>query len=96
MQKVLRLIARLIVARHECTYVRHFKENAPIYMCYVALETPMMSSVIDDCPDIAPPQYFGQVYAYVTIDGGDGEQRKSEDTREEEEKKRRSMRSREE
>src|SRR6218665_1160749 len=64
MQKNLRLIARLIVARHECTYVRHCKENTPIYMYYVAPETPMMSSVIADCPDLAPPQYFGQVYAY--------------------------------
>src|SRR6218665_2616724 len=54
MQKFLRLIARLIVARHECTYVRHCKENAPIYMYYVAPETPMMSSVIADCPDLAP------------------------------------------
>ena len=33
-------------------------------MYYVAPETPMMSSVIADCPDLAPPQYFGQVYAY--------------------------------
>src|SRR6218665_3306902 len=66
MQKFLRLIARLIVARHECTYVRHCKENTPIYMYYVALETPMMSSIIADCPDLAPPpQYFGQVYAYA-------------------------------
>src|SRR6218665_469848 len=55
MQKILRLIARLIVARHECTYVRHCKENAPIYMYYEAPETPMMSSVIADCPDLAPP-----------------------------------------
>src|SRR6218665_4213780 len=31
------------------------KENAPIYMYYVAPETPMMSSVIADCPEIAPP-----------------------------------------
>src|SRR6218665_1038470 len=65
MQKILRLIARLIVARHECTHVRHCKENAPIYMYYVAPETPMMSSVIADCPDLVPPQYFGQVYAYA-------------------------------
>ena len=64
MQNILRLIARLIVARHECTYVRQYKENAPIYMYYVAPETPMMSSVIADCLDLAPPQYFGQVYAY--------------------------------
>ena len=63
MQKILRLIARLIVARHECTYIRHCKENAPIYMYYVAPETSMMSSVIADCPDLAPPQYFWQVYA---------------------------------
>src|SRR6218665_1926027 len=64
MQKILRLITRLIVARHECTHVRHCKENAPIYMYYVAQETPMMSSVIADCPDLVPPpQYFGQVYA---------------------------------
>src|SRR6218665_1454111 len=55
MQKKLRLIARHIVPRHECTYVRHCKENAPIYMYYVAPETPMMSSVIADCPDLAPP-----------------------------------------
>src|SRR6218665_3230780 len=55
MQKNLRLIARLTVARHECTYVWHCKENAPIYMYYVAPETPMMSSVIADCPDLAPP-----------------------------------------
>src|SRR6218665_887046 len=55
MQNILRLIARLIVARHECTYVRHCKENAPIYMYYVAPETPMMSSVIADYPDLAPP-----------------------------------------
>ena len=50
MQKFLRLIAR-----HECTYVQHCKENAPIYMYYVEPETPMMSSVIADCPDLAPP-----------------------------------------
>ncbi len=31
---------------------------------YVAPETPMMSQVIADCPDLAP-QYFGQVYASV-------------------------------
>ena len=58
MQKILRLIARLIVARHECTYVRHYKENAPIYMYYVLRSTGnayMMSSVIADCPDLAPP-----------------------------------------
>src|SRR6218665_2166241 len=55
MQKFLGLIAGLIVARHVCTYVRHCKENAPIYMYYVAPETPMMSSVIADCPDLAPP-----------------------------------------
>ena len=67
MHKRLRLIARLIVARHECTYVRHCKENAPIYMYYLAPETPMMSSVIADCPDLAPPQYFGQVYAYGVV-----------------------------
>src|SRR6218665_157541 len=36
-------------------YVRHCKENTPIYMYYVAPETPMMSSVIADCPDLAPP-----------------------------------------
>src|SRR6218665_1122791 len=47
------------------TYVRHSKENAPIYMYYVAPETPMMSSVIAYCPDLVPPQYFGQVYASV-------------------------------
>jgi len=34
-------------------------------MYYVAPETPMMSSVIADCPDLVPPQYFGQVYAYA-------------------------------
>src|SRR6218665_796906 len=55
MQKNLLLIARLIVARHECTYVRHCKENAPIYMYYAAPETPMMSSVIAACPDLVPP-----------------------------------------
>src|SRR6218665_588131 len=55
MQKMLRLISRLIVARHECTYVRHCKENAPVYIYYVAPDTPMMSSVIADCPDFAPP-----------------------------------------
>jgi len=33
-------------------------------MYYVAPETPMMSSVIADCPDLAPPQYFGQFYTY--------------------------------
>src|SRR6218665_2236984 len=32
-------------------------------MYYVAPETPMMSSVIADCQDLVPPQYFGQVYA---------------------------------
>jgi len=32
---------------------------------YVAPETPMMSPVIADCPDLAPSQYFGQVYASV-------------------------------
>jgi len=67
MQKNLRLIARLIVARHECTHVRHCKENAPIYIYYVAPEMPMMSSVIADCPDLTPPQYFGQVYAYDLV-----------------------------
>ena len=68
MQKRLRFIARLIIARHECTYVQHCKENAPIYMYYVAPETPMMSSVIADCPDLAPPlQYVGQVYAYACL-----------------------------
>ena len=36
-------------------YVRHCKENAPIYMYCVAPETPMMSSVIANCPDLAPP-----------------------------------------
>src|SRR6218665_1448416 len=45
------------------TYVRHCKEHAPIYMCFVAPETRMMSSVIADCPDLVPPQYFGQVSA---------------------------------
>src|SRR6218665_1133356 len=55
MQTNLRLIAKLIVARHKCTYVWHCKENPPIYMYYVAPETPMMSSVIADCPDLAPP-----------------------------------------
>jgi len=34
---------------------------------YVAPETPMMSPVITDCPDLAPP-YFGQVYATVGRD----------------------------
>src|SRR6218665_948875 len=58
MQKKLRLIAGLIVARYECTYVQHCKENAPIYMYYVAPETPMMSSVIADCPDLAPPNIW--------------------------------------
>jgi len=29
----------------------------------VALKTPMMISVIANCPDLASPQYFGQVYA---------------------------------
>ena len=43
----------------------HYKENAPIYMFYVAPNMPMMSSVIADCPALAPPQYFGQVYACV-------------------------------
>src|SRR6218665_512087 len=43
-------------------------KNAPIYMYYVAPETPMMSSVIVDCPDLVPPQYFGQVYAYAMYD----------------------------
>ena len=33
-------------------------------MYYVAPETPMMSSVIVDCPDLAPPNIFLQVYAY--------------------------------
>src|SRR6218665_1605602 len=70
MQKFLRLIARLIVARHECTYVRHCKENAPIYMYYVAPETPMISSVIADCLDLAPPPIFWTItihsaYMYV-------------------------------
>ena len=37
-------------------------------MYYVALETPMMSSVIADCPDLAP-QYFGHVYAYANSCG---------------------------
>ena len=56
------------------TYVTHCKENAPIYMYYVAPETPMMSSVIADCPDLVPPQYFGQVYASalgLCLDGSD-------------------------
>ena len=62
MQKLLRLIARLIVARHECTYVglRHCKESAPIYMYYVAPETPMMSSVVADCPDLALPNILNK------------------------------------
>src|SRR6218665_1263860 len=34
-------------------------------MYYVTPETPMMSSVIADCPDPVPLQYFGQVYANV-------------------------------
>ena len=33
-------------------------------MYYVAPETPMMSPVTADCPDLVPPQYVGQVYAY--------------------------------
>src|SRR6218665_3700072 len=72
MQQNLRLIARLLVARHECTYVRHCKENAPIYMYYVAPETPMMSSVIADCPDLAPPIFWTSlrlctlVHSFVT------------------------------
>ena len=66
MQTFLRLIARLIVARHERSLRMYGTvKNAPIYMYYVAPETPMMSSVIADCPDLAAPQYFGQVYAYV-------------------------------
>ena len=40
------------------TYVRHCKENAPIYMYYVAPETPMMSSVIVDCPDLVLPIFW--------------------------------------
>src|SRR6218665_1342244 len=71
MQTFLRLFARLIVARQECTYVRHCKEIAPIYMYYVP-ETPMMSSVIADCPDLVPPNILdkstpmtiGQRYSY--------------------------------
>src|SRR6218665_3107129 len=68
MQKILRLIARLIVARHECTYVRLCKENAPIYMYmyYVAPEAPMMSSVIADCPDLAPPNILESLRLYMT------------------------------
>src|SRR6218665_3217501 len=66
MQKNLRLIARPIVARHECTYVRHCKENAPIYMYNVAPETPMMSSVIADCRDLAPPNILDKSTPMVT------------------------------
>ena len=67
MQNILRLIARLIVARHECTYVRHYKENAPIYMYYVAPETLMMSSVIADCPDLAPPSILDKFTPIVAM-----------------------------
>src|SRR6218665_1829562 len=43
-------------------------KNAQSYMYYVAPETPMMSSVIADCPDLVRPQYFGQVCAYGYTD----------------------------
>ena len=36
-------------------------------MYYVAPETPMMSSLIADCPDLVSPQYFGQVYATFVV-----------------------------
>ena len=48
------------LARHECTYARHCKENAQIYMSYIAPETPTMSSVIADCLDLAPPNILGK------------------------------------
>src|SRR6218665_229685 len=68
MQKIVHLIARLIVARHECTHVRHCKENAPIYKYYVAPETPMMSSVIADCPDLAPPNILDKSTPMLIVD----------------------------
>jgi len=38
-------------------YVRHCKENAPLYMYYnyIAPGIPIMSWIIADCPDLAPP-----------------------------------------
>ena len=64
MQKNLRVIARLIVARHECMYVRHCKENAPAYI--VLRSTRNAYDVISHRQLSGPraPQYFGQVYAY--------------------------------
>src|SRR6218665_1910862 len=64
MQNCMRLIARLIVARHECTYVQHCKENARIYMYYLAPETPMISSVISDCTDLATPNILTNRHMY--------------------------------
>src|SRR6218665_1370600 len=71
MQKILRLIARLIVARHECTYVRHCKENAPIYMYYVLCSTGnayMMTSIIADCPDLAPPNILDKSTPMIRVE----------------------------
>src|SRR6218665_2496562 len=70
MQNNLRLIARFIVARHECTYmyVRYCKVNAPIYMYYVAPETPMMSSFIADCPDLVPPNILDKSTPVIIVD----------------------------
>ena len=48
-------------------YGTAIKRKHTNYMYYVAPETPMMSSVIADCPDLTPPEYFGQVYA-CTLD----------------------------
>ena len=59
MQKILRLIAKLSVARHECMYGTVKKTHQFICRAYhLAPETPMnamMSSVIADCPDLVPP-----------------------------------------
>ena len=64
MQKMLRLIARLIVARHECTYVRTVKKTH--HFLYVLRSTGNAYDVISHRRLSGPcaPQYFGQVYAY--------------------------------
>ena len=65
MQNDVRLIAGLIVARHECTYVRHCKKCTNLY---VLSSTGNAYDVISHRRLSGPralPQYFGQVYAYA-------------------------------
>ena len=64
MQKVLRLIARLIVARHEC--IRMYGTVKKRTNLYVLRSTGDAYDVISHRRLSGPraPQYFGQVYAY--------------------------------